>query len=164
MTIRIADFEKRLDALERWPKEATLGILEHRVRQLQDQVRESHIVMGSMAREIEALRTYIQRRDEGLRQADRHAMIAGDRDGGEQPQDGEQAAWTVGATDGDKQPDVGDDFPTLAAMQSEAMDTVNVPKDGSGDMNTSVRRSTHDEVNVQVGEAPTSSRERRPSV
>lgn len=150
---RLANFELRLHALERWPQEATFGLLENRVQKLQDQIADYEAVMASMAREIETLRAYIRSRDEGPQGADNHAMIVGDPCQGEVPQDGEQAATTVGCMDSTQRSDRVEDIASPMTMQNEAMDATDALVDRRAEMAKSVGGSTHDDVGTDVGEA-----------
>ncbi|KAI6009983.1 hypothetical protein PISMIDRAFT_18629 [Pisolithus microcarpus 441] len=76
---RMVNIEVRLDALERWPQQATLGLLENRVKTLEDQVSGYQIVMASMAREIEMLRAHIETQENALLETKGDSAQNGDR-------------------------------------------------------------------------------------
>ncbi|KAI6019029.1 hypothetical protein PISMIDRAFT_13680 [Pisolithus microcarpus 441] len=62
----MVNIEVWLDALEHWPQQATLGLLENCVKMLEDQVSGYQIVMASMAHEIEMLHMHIETQENAL--------------------------------------------------------------------------------------------------
>ncbi|KAI5997502.1 hypothetical protein EDD15DRAFT_2194560 [Pisolithus albus] len=152
LSSHMANFEMRLHELERWPQEATLGVLENRVRTLEDRIQDYEGVMGSMAREIEALRSYIHSRELRPQQTDDDAMIREQPIQGDLPRVGSQMQSVECAAETSQHPNQGEDLAPPVALQSEAMVTVDAPVQRPGDMDVSVSGSTNDELGVGVGE------------
>ncbi|KAI6032284.1 hypothetical protein PISMIDRAFT_13010 [Pisolithus microcarpus 441] len=76
---RMVNIKVWLDALECWPQQATLGLLENHVKMLEDQVSGYQIVMASMACEIEMLHVHIKTQENALLETKGDSAQNGDR-------------------------------------------------------------------------------------